>query len=94
VYARLVEEGRVNDQRDHVYTAFQDKAGTVYRDEEVPNEVFSLMDPAAGLVLEIVDAPTPERRDELEKWILGLHLPARVRGNKLVSSAMVSSFLL
>lgn len=89
VYARLSEEKRVNDNRDHVFTAFQDKAGTVYRDQTVPNEVFSLMDPAVGLVLEVVDAPTPERRDDLEKWLLGVYLPARVTDNKLVSSAMV-----
>jgi hypothetical protein len=89
VCTRLSEEGRVNDNRDHVYTSFQDKAGTVYRDQSIPNRVFTLIDPAAGLVLEIVDAPSPETRDDLEKWLLEVHLPARITGNSLVSAAMV-----
>jgi hypothetical protein len=86
---RLSQDDRINHDRDHVFTSFQDKAGTVYRDDSVPRDVFSLMDPAPGLVLEVVDAPTAEARDDLESWLLNEHLPARVKPGHPISSAMV-----
>ncbi|MFJ3212593.1 hypothetical protein [Streptomyces flaveolus] len=89
VNRRLSAEDRINRDRDHVFTSFQDKAATVYRDQDVPNEVFSLMDPAPGLVLEVVDAPTAAARDELERWLAQEHLPSRVTPGGPVSSAMV-----
>ncbi|OCK79328.1 hypothetical protein K432DRAFT_455652 [Lepidopterella palustris CBS 459.81] len=90
VYNRLVAEGRVNDNRDHVFTAFQDKVETVYRDGRVPKDVFTLMDPSAGLILEVVDAVSTEDRDVFESWLLTHHLPSRVKVyDSPVSSAMV-----
>ncbi|MGM7775825.1 hypothetical protein ACSVHC_07335 [Arthrobacter sp. KNU-44] len=87
--ARLDADQRMYYDRDLVFTAFQDKAGTAYRDDTVPRDVFSLADPAAGLVLEFVDAPDPAAAGELERWLLEEHLPSRVGAEGPVASAMV-----
>lgn len=89
VNRRLSADGRINHDRDHVFTSFQDRAGTVYRDDTVPNEVFSLMDPSPGLVLEVVDAPSAAQRNDLERWLLNVHIPRRVAERASISSAMV-----
>src|SRR5271170_2162082 len=41
----------------HVYTSFQDHAGSVYRDYEGPRDFHALYYPYQGLVLEVIDAP-------------------------------------
>ncbi|MDR5699101.1 hypothetical protein [Agromyces aerolatus] len=87
--ARLGEAGRIFAERDHVYTSFTDHAGTVYRDAAVPRDVFSLMDPAPGLVLGLVDAPSAEARPGLERWLLDDHLPGSLARMGHASSAMV-----
>jgi len=74
----LVSIGDVNRNRTHVFTSFQDKAGSVYVDDTVPHDVHSLMDPSPGLVLETFDAHEPEGRDALEDWLLDEYLPSRV----------------
>ena len=86
---RLSSDDRINHDRDHAFTSFQDKSGTVYRDDDVPRDVFSLIDPSPGLVIEIVDAPTSAEREDLEQWLLEDYLPTRVRPGNPVSSAMV-----
>src|SRR4051794_26038498 len=73
---RLDADQRMYYDRDLMFTAFQDKAGTVYRDETIPADVFSLTDPAAGLVLELIDAPSQAEAAELERWLLEEHLPS------------------
>lgn len=88
--ARLVSEwDDVNRDRTHIYTSFQDHAGNVYASPDVPSARFSLMDPAPGLVLQAVDAPDAESRDELERWLLEDYLPTRVTPDSPVSLAMV-----
>ncbi|ALJ18896.1 hypothetical protein [Microbacterium sp. No. 7] len=74
----LVSIGDVNRDRTHVFTSFQDRVGTVYVDETVPHDMFSLMDPSPGLVLEVFDAPSADERGALEDWILDEHLPSRI----------------
>lgn len=91
VYQRLVAEGRGNDHRDHAFTSFQDRVGTIYLNNDIPNEVFTLLDPSPGLVLEIVDAPSPDQRDELEKWLLESYLPSRIKAESTESKGSVSS---
>jgi len=86
---RLVSVGNVNRDRTHVFTSFHDHAGTVYASDDVPLDRFTLIDPSPGLVVEIVDAPTVEGRDALERWLLDEHLPARVTPDGPVASAMV-----
>lgn len=87
--ARLANEDRIFTERDHVYTSFTDHAGTVYRDPDVPKDVFSLVDPAPGLVLGLIDAPSAQERPALERWLLDEYLPATLSEDGPVTSAMV-----
>ncbi|WP_167042280.1 hypothetical protein [Salinibacterium sp. ZJ454] len=87
--ARLGEEGRIFTDRDHVYTSFTDHVGTVYRDPHVPRDVFSLMDPAPGLVLGLVDAESAAERPALDRWLVDEYLPGVVIPGSPVTSAMV-----
>ncbi|QDY80994.1 hypothetical protein FQU76_13010 [Streptomyces qinzhouensis] len=87
---RLNRDGRVHHGRTHVFTAFQDHAATVYRDGAAgPRDHHALDHPYAGLVLEVVDAAGPERRDALLAWLRTRHLPERLRGS---AAAMVTVF--
>lgn len=87
---RLNRDGRVFQQRTHVFTAFQDHEATVYRDGAAgPRDFHALDHPYAGLVLEVVDAESPEQRAELLEWLVSRHLPKRVAGSP---AAMVTVF--
>ena len=86
---RLHEEGRGSyrghgadplEERQHVFTAFCDYLGATYRDDDVPRAVHTLVQPYQGLVVELLDAPKPEARAELHKWIADDDLPERVDG--------------
>ena len=87
--ARFRRAGHVSLDRTHVFTSFTDNAGTVYRSPDVPRARFSLLDPPAGLVVQVVDAPSAARRDETERWLLDEHLPSRVTADGPTTSAMV-----
>jgi len=78
---RLYPDGRVFAERTHVYTAFHDYVGPVYRDREGPRDVHALDHPYRGLVLEIVDADGAPGREDLVAWLTGTHLPARLAGS-------------
>ncbi|MCW2830840.1 MAG: hypothetical protein JWP31_1532 [Aeromicrobium sp.] len=84
----LVELGRIHTGRTHVFTSFQEHVAAVRSGTDVPPEVFSLMDPAPGLVLEVVDAAMPQDRVRLERWLLEEHLPQRLTAVS-ASSAML-----
>ncbi|MFG3498006.1 hypothetical protein [Streptomyces sp. NPDC047928] len=87
---RLNHDGRVHQARTHVFTAFQDHVATVYRDGAAgPRDRHALDHPYAGLVLQVVDAAAPERRAELERWLLRRELPRRLAGSP---AAMVTVF--
>ncbi|MCT9082935.1 hypothetical protein [Streptomyces fulvoviolaceus] len=87
---RLNRDGRVYRDRTHVFTAFQDHEATVYRDGAAgPRDFHALDHPYAGLVLEVVDAESPEQRAELLEWLVSRHLPKRVAGSP---AAMVTVF--
>jgi hypothetical protein len=47
------------------------------------------MDPAPGLVLGLLDAPSAAERPELERWLLEDHLPASLSPEGPTASAMV-----
>ena len=89
--------GNVSLARDHVVTSFQsvgrragqDHAGSVYRDADVPDVRWSLVDPPAGLVLQVVDADVPEDRDALERWLLTEHLARRLGPGSPATCALV-----
>ncbi|MET9516878.1 hypothetical protein [Streptomyces sp. NPDC002994] len=93
---RLNRDGRVHQDRTHVFTAFQDHEATVYRDGSAgPRDFHALDHPYKGLVLEVVDAESPERRAELLEWLRGTHLPERLAGTGSgsgSSAAMVTVF--
>ncbi|WP_030805695.1 hypothetical protein [Streptomyces sp. NRRL S-337] len=87
---RLNRDGRVHQDRTHVFTAFQDHLATVYRDGAVgPRDFHALDHPYAGLVLEVVDAAGPEERGELLEWLRDRQLPRRLAGSP---AAMVTVF--
>ncbi|MET7335447.1 hypothetical protein [Nonomuraea sp. NPDC005650] len=81
--------GNVVTDRTTVYTAFHDSVGNVYRDPAVPRARYALQDPAAGIVLHVIDAHTTEGREDLERWLLEEYLPSRVVADGPVSLAMV-----
>jgi hypothetical protein len=74
--ARLLPDGRVFQERTHVFTAFQDYAGVVYRDKDGPRDLHALNYPYGGLVLEVIDAATGDQRPALVEWLKHEHLPA------------------
>jgi hypothetical protein len=87
---RLNRDGRVFQQRTHVFTAFQDHEATVYRNgTEGPRDFHALDHPYVGLVLEVIDAEAPEQRPELLEWLVSRHLPERLAGSP---AAMVTVF--
>ncbi|GAA3866181.1 hypothetical protein GCM10023084_19330 [Streptomyces lacrimifluminis] len=87
---RLNRDGRVFQQRTHVFTAFQDHETTVYRDGATgPRDFHALDHPYAGLVLQVIDAESPEARAGLLEWLRTRHLPGRLAGSP---AAMVTVF--
>ncbi|MZD05296.1 hypothetical protein GTW43_09405 [Streptomyces sp. SID5785] len=87
---RLNRDGRVYQDRTHVFTAFQDHEATVYRDGAAgPRDVHALDHPYAGLVLEVVDVERAEQRPALVEWLRTKHLPRAVAGSP---AALVTLF--
>ncbi|MFM9368370.1 hypothetical protein [Streptomyces sp. Da 82-17] len=79
---RLNRDGRVHQDRTHVFTSFQDHLGTVYRDgASGPRDFHALDHPYQGLVLEVIDAEGPEQRAELVEWLRSEHLPGKLAGS-------------
>ncbi|MER6996947.1 hypothetical protein [Streptomyces sp. NPDC000410] len=92
---RLNRDGRVHQERTHVFTAFQDHVATVYRDGAAgPRDYHALDHPYAGLVLEVIDAEGPEQRAELLDWLREHELPRRLapKGGVTAPAAMVTVF--
>ncbi|MEU2162261.1 hypothetical protein [Streptomyces sp. NPDC019208] len=92
---RLNRDGRVHQARTHVFTAFQDHVATVYRDGAAgPRDYHALDHPYTGLVLEVVDAESPECRADLLEWLRSSELPRRLRPKRGAGSpaAMVTAF--
>ncbi|MFD8223292.1 hypothetical protein ACFV16_03865 [Streptomyces massasporeus] len=87
---RLNRDARVYHDRTHVLTAFQNHEATVYRDGAAgPRDVHALDHPYAGLVLQVVEADTPEQRAPLLEWLRTRHLPKRLAGSP---AALVTLF--
>ncbi|MFE9737173.1 hypothetical protein [Streptomyces sp. NPDC006477] len=87
---RLNRDGRVHQERTHVFTSFQDHEATVYRDGATgPRDVHALDHPYAGLVLQVVDTENPDRRAALLDRLVTRDLPHRLAGSP---AAMVTIF--
>lgn len=87
---RLNRDGRVYQDRTHVFTAFQDHEATVYRDGAAgPRDFHALDHPYTGLVLQVIDAESAEQRAELLEWLRSRHLPKRLAGSP---AALVTIF--
>ncbi|MFF7869093.1 hypothetical protein ACFZCT_21885 [Streptomyces qaidamensis] len=90
VNKRLNRDARVYHDRTHVLTAFQNHETTVYRDGAAgPRDVHALDHPYAGLILQVVEADTPERRAPLLQWLRTRHLLKRLAGSP---AALVTVF--
>ncbi|MCX4827645.1 hypothetical protein OG785_20675 [Streptomyces sp. NBC_00006] len=87
---RLNRDGRVYQDRTHVFTAFQDHEATVYRDGAAgPRDFHALDYPYKGLVVEVIDAEGAQQRTELLEWLRSEHLPEVLQGGP---AAMVVAF--
>ncbi|MFG2501524.1 hypothetical protein ACGFSB_25350 [Streptomyces sp. NPDC048441] len=87
---RLNRDGRVYQDRTHVFTAFQDHEATVYRDGAAgPRDFHALDHPYQGLVLEVIDAESGEQRAELLESLRAEQLPRALAGSP---AAMVTIF--
>ncbi len=67
---RLNRDGRVYQDRTHVFTAFQDHVATVYREvRPVPATSMRWTTRTPVWSLEVIDANGPEQRAELLEWL-------------------------
>jgi hypothetical protein len=73
---RLFADGRVYLERDHTFTSFQRYRAVVYRDATGPRDVHALNYPYQGLVLEVIDSPDAETREQMLEWIRSERVPA------------------
>lgn len=78
VSPQMAREGRSFSQRQLVFTTFAEHRASVYRDDRVPQDVFALMDPPGGLVVQLLDVPTPQDRDGTIEWLGSDYLPERL----------------
>ena len=78
---RLGPDGRVYMDRTHIFTAFQEYVGPVYRDKDGPRDYQSLDYPYGGLVVEVVDALPDVDRDTLWDWLRDEHIPSVLDGS-------------
>lgn len=75
---QLDAQGRGFTDRRLVFVSFADEVGAAYRDGSVPRDVFALMDPPGGLVVQLIDVPEPSERDAAASWLLEEFLPAQL----------------
>jgi hypothetical protein len=72
---RLLADGRVFQERRHVFTSFQEYAGAIYRNAEGSRDIHALDYPYDGLVVEVIDADDPADRPQLARWLTEDHVP-------------------
>jgi hypothetical protein len=73
---RLRSESRGFEFRKHIFTSFHDYIGPVYRDIDGPRDIHALDYPYGGIVVQIIDAVTPDAYDKLLHWMRETHLRA------------------
>jgi hypothetical protein len=72
------------EERSHVFTAFHDHLGSNYRDDDVPRDVHTLVQPYEGLVVQLVDAAGVPR-EELDQWLATEYTPSVLGGPAAVT---------
>ena len=85
----LMPHGRGFTERTHVYTAFHRYRFGLVRDPGPMKPHLALDAGFPGLLVEIVDAASPDELPELEAWLRDEHLPRFLAGS---ASAMVLAF--
>lgn len=75
---QLDAQGRNFTDRRLVFVSFADHVGSVYRDERVPRDVFALMDPPGGMVVQLIDVADASDRDAAAAWLHDEFLPGRL----------------
>jgi hypothetical protein len=73
------------EERRHVFTGFHDYLGPTYRDDDVPRDVHTLMQPYGGLVVELVEPAAGHDRAAVDAWLANEHLPSVVRDDVAVT---------
>jgi hypothetical protein len=87
---RLNRDHRVFQGRTHIFTAFQDHVATIHRDgDRGPRDIHALDHPYAGLIVQVIDAESSDKRGELIAWLREGHLPKQLAGSP---TAMVAIF--
>ena len=81
--------GRGFIERTHVYTAFHRFRFGLVRDAGPMQPHLALDAGFSGLLVEVVDAPSPETLPALESWLRDDHLPAHLAGS---DAGMVLAF--
>lgn len=71
------------EERRHIFTSFSDHLGSTYRDDRVPRDVHTLVQPYEGLVVQVIDAI--DDRGALDDWLASTYLPSVVRGANAVA---------
>jgi hypothetical protein len=78
--ARLRMQERMFDQRTHVMTGFFEPVASWSAPGHGPRALHALDYPYAGVVLELLDAPSAARRPDLLSWLGAQHVPHRLAG--------------
>jgi hypothetical protein len=85
---RLLPDGRVFEERTHVFTSFQNYLGPVYRDPSGPRDIHALNYPYAGLVVEVYDARADRDPAELSTWLRDDHIPAKLADSPIAMATV------
>jgi hypothetical protein len=72
------------EQRRHIFTSFSDYLGPTYRDDDVPRDLHTLVQPYQGLVVQVIDSIDGDRAG-LDAWLDAEYLPSVVGGPVAVS---------
>jgi hypothetical protein len=72
---RLLADGRVYLQRDHIFTAFQEFLTSFRRDEDGPRDIHAFDRNYGGLVVEVIDAPEGGQLDAVVDYVRTVRAP-------------------
>jgi hypothetical protein len=85
---RLLADGRVFQERTHVFTSFQAYRGAHYRDGSGPRDIHALDYPYGGLVVEVIDSASAAQREDALAWFAGEHAPTVMQGGPVAMATV------